>query len=534
MASAGYHDGRLDAAEREVVYCHSCAYEWHRDEYGLECPSCGSDITELVSLENDPRPALEDDSNDSDADSVHASETYRRVHDDEGDSDPEVADIDDHVDPNGFGHDQSTQVGEDAEHHDAHPRQSAERFLSIVSNIGMPLREVEGDGALMDRLREASRNGGGRVAWANDTSQGSVTFYTSNATFASGGNAPLGFEPFSSLFSSAFRDFGVQLTGEALQAAAAQGNGEGSGLGGNLAHILSLLNNGVHGDAVYSQEAFDGIVSVLMDANQQSSAAPPASEQGLANLPRKIIDEDLKSEDGNTECSICLDGMKVAEVTVSLPCNHSFHEGCAVAWLKEHNTCPVCRAPMEESARSRSAEELSQQQSQNQNESQNQRRGGQRHVPTPTDATGDEGEVQTGAAGSAQSASSTSQPALDNGLNSMPGVSVSSRPPNQSQTRLNEAMRLLSSQRGERDRSRGPSAGFSYDTSRLQRRSSMSPTGPRVAVGEGARSMRERSPSQSGRQTRSNRTGSGEEANTGAGAAMGWLRGRFVGGNGQQ
>ena len=35
--------------ERELVFCYACENEWHRDEHGLECPSCHSDIVEIVS-----------------------------------------------------------------------------------------------------------------------------------------------------------------------------------------------------------------------------------------------------------------------------------------------------------------------------------------------------------------------------------------------------------------------------------------------------------------------------------------------------
>lgn len=269
-----------------------------------------------------------------------------------------------------------------------------------------------------------------------------------------------------------------------------------------------------------------------MDAANTPSlgGAPPASDQGLADLPRRTVDEDLRNVEGNTDCTICIDGMKVGEVVVTLPCSHLFHEECVVLWLKQHNTCPVCRAPIEQSARRSTAEyrpgpqlQLRQllQHQQNDIEHQQLRQRGQLSAPTPSDALGD---------GPAQASSSSTNPSWDSQLAHTPPPFGSSRPPNQSQTRLNEAMRYLSSQQGERDGSQGPSAGFSYDTSQLQRRSSMSPTSPRVAVGEGGRSMRERSPSQSSR-----RTGSGEgdqSSNTGSGP-MRWLRGRFVGGGSQ-
>ena len=35
--------------QRELVYCHACASEWYRDQHGLNCPSCASEVVEIVS-----------------------------------------------------------------------------------------------------------------------------------------------------------------------------------------------------------------------------------------------------------------------------------------------------------------------------------------------------------------------------------------------------------------------------------------------------------------------------------------------------
>lgn len=49
MSSQDHHHGHLDATTgREVVYCHACSGEWYRNEHGLECQECGSEITEMV------------------------------------------------------------------------------------------------------------------------------------------------------------------------------------------------------------------------------------------------------------------------------------------------------------------------------------------------------------------------------------------------------------------------------------------------------------------------------------------------------
>jgi len=42
------------------------------------------------------------------------------------------------------------------------------------------------------------------------------------------------------------------------------------------------------------------------------------------------------------ECSICLEHTN-PEKDVKLSCNHTFHHKCAIQWLIENNTCPMCR-----------------------------------------------------------------------------------------------------------------------------------------------------------------------------------------------
>ena len=43
------------------------------------------------------------------------------------------------------------------------------------------------------------------------------------------------------------------------------------------------------------------------------------------------------------ECSICLVTYASGDVLCTLPCAHQFHKGCVCSWLKEHNSCPLCR-----------------------------------------------------------------------------------------------------------------------------------------------------------------------------------------------
>lgn len=112
---------------------------------------------------------------------------------------------------------------------------------------------------------------------------------------------------------------------------------------GNLLNTLFNPANMQHGDAVYSQEALDRIISQLMEQNQ-SNAPGPASAEAIAALPQKAITkEDLDETTGKADCSICMDEALIGSQVTYLPCDHWFHPDCIKAWLAEHDTCPHCR-----------------------------------------------------------------------------------------------------------------------------------------------------------------------------------------------
>jgi E3 ubiquitin-protein ligase RNF115/126 len=121
------------------------------------------------------------------------------------------------------------------------------------------------------------------------------------------------------------------------------------GFGRNSQEILSRVNpgNAMIGDVVFSQEALDRITAQLMEADLHASAAPPASPGAIDDLERRPVDWELLGPEGKVECSICTDEMRLYQRVVVLPREHWFHENCVVLWLEEHNTCPICRTPIE-------------------------------------------------------------------------------------------------------------------------------------------------------------------------------------------
>ena len=111
-------------------------------------------------------------------------------------------------------------------------------------------------------------------------------------------------------------------------------------------HIFAqLLNpaNAAHGDAVYTEEALDRVISQFMEAQNGSAAPGPASAAAIAALPRKEVDKSMMGSDGKAECSVCMDTVEIGDQVTVLPCCHWFHGECVGAWLKEHDTCPHCR-----------------------------------------------------------------------------------------------------------------------------------------------------------------------------------------------
>lgn len=329
-----------------------------------------------------------------------------------------------------------------------------------------------------------------------------------------------------------------------------------------LQELIGFLNpaHAVAGDAVYSQEALDRIISNLMEANPQSNAAPPASEGALEKLERRTVDKELLEKDSKTECPICIDDMKEGDTAVFLPCKHFFHEDCVVLWLKEHNTCPICRTAIEKHPESRNREPNQDNASrpgpsQGPNlfmgsfPSMNRPQG---DAPTSPDAESrqrardrpfgyDSDYRRPGMPGAAHSNlydHLPSPPHQTPGNEDDPQVRASrlfglghsrptvSRPPSQSQSRLNEVLRTVSAR--QRDRDEATTTG--YDTSRLQRRNSLSPTSPRTGMsGEPGSRVRQRSPSQSsGRWAASDREA---QRSSGSNGPLSWLRNRFSGGD---
>jgi hypothetical protein len=66
----------------------------------------------------------------------------------------------------------------------------------------------------------------------------------------------------------------------------------------------------------------------------------PAHE-GTPVVKDIIATKEILDQEGR--CSICLEEVEADTKIVQLPCLHWYDRSCAIAWLFEHGTCPMCR-----------------------------------------------------------------------------------------------------------------------------------------------------------------------------------------------
>ena len=60
----------------------------------------------------------------------------------------------------------------------------------------------------------------------------------------------------------------------------------------------------------------------------------------------KIEEKHCKKENNEIECPVCpvcTDDLTIGKDAMFMPCGHAFDPDCLKPWLRDHNTCPVCR-----------------------------------------------------------------------------------------------------------------------------------------------------------------------------------------------
>lgn len=87
------------------------------------------------------------------------------------------------------------------------------------------------------------------------------------------------------------------------------------------------------------------IIEEFLRNDPNRHGPPPASAESVNKLKEtKFCEESSHSK----ECTICQEDYKKDETILHLPCEHNFHKACVTEWLSRHNSCPVCRKPLDQ------------------------------------------------------------------------------------------------------------------------------------------------------------------------------------------
>ncbi|KAI0898538.1 hypothetical protein F4806DRAFT_364443 [Annulohypoxylon nitens] len=362
MASRNTH---LDATlGRDVVFCHRCRNEWYMDEHpdSLDCPRCHNDVTEIIEVNNDPRDS-DDDQSSPDLDHFRRHHRHHTNFDsDDEDEDPEESVF---HGPGGFFSHQTIYRSPERHNTGNSPRAAPEnadqiirRFTELLGDIGGPNMRSGPDTLFSSPPQRVTFQRFSGPGFTGGMS--SITISSTGRTRTDPNQGPtMGRDgSFRRILGDIMGgDMGPPQVARDGSSPANQNGSDGNGNGNGrqqdfslaLSQLIASLINPqmVHGDAVYSQEALDRIITNLMDSNPQSNAPAPASDESIAALPRKKLDEAMLGPELKGECTICIDEMAAGDEAVVLPCRHWFHEQCVTLWLKQHNTCPICRAPID-------------------------------------------------------------------------------------------------------------------------------------------------------------------------------------------
>ncbi|GAB7359196.1 hypothetical protein MBLNU230_g5263t1 [Neophaeotheca triangularis] len=378
----------------EIMYCHECENEWYRQDSGLTCPECRSDFTEVIEDGNDPRDPPEEVPEPGLA--WEGLRGHRPWGEEGGDGDGGL-----HWTLNGQGGMRATIRRDVTLGGDQQGQGQGQGFLGMFTPM---LQGLLGAGQQQAQQRtqqhqheegldegedgQQQGRGGGSTTHRHFSGPGFTMSYTTTTSggmtrggmmgggmMGGGGemNNP-GLQPrdannpqpmqgqpddLQNILNQMFMNIGAGPGADGHHhhhphhqhpPFAHGGGGGGPGMPfGNLFQLLGLpgggpLGGGQMGDAVFSQEALDRVISQLMEQHQSGNAPGPASRTAIDALHTKTLTpSDLDPATGKADCSICMEDVEVGgEVTV-LPCKHWFHRECVAAWLGEHDTCPQCR-----------------------------------------------------------------------------------------------------------------------------------------------------------------------------------------------
>ena len=102
--------------------------------------------------------------------------------------------------------------------------------------------------------------------------------------------------------------------------------------------VTSLINS------EYENDEIENILNYILNNDNNRYGSPPAAESEIKKLDKYILTKDkLKNFGPENTCSVCKEDFIIGNKMMDLPCKHYFHEECLMPWLKQHDSCPICR-----------------------------------------------------------------------------------------------------------------------------------------------------------------------------------------------
>lgn len=111
---------------------------------------------------------------------------------------------------------------------------------------------------------------------------------------------------------------------------------------GEQCFICHPINNLQDLEREFENQEVPNITINIADAVQRAMRGEEETVQNdVSRIPQ------YKAEATLEECGICLEKIRKRQKFRALPCTatvfHKFHSGCIDPWLRNNNTCPLCR-----------------------------------------------------------------------------------------------------------------------------------------------------------------------------------------------
>ena len=111
-----------------------------------------------------------------------------------------------------------------------------------------------------------------------------------------------------------------------------------------LAHVPGAAGGAASRHATLMNAIHAWASTALANANLGGATATSLADTELrktmfTNLPSR----EAADNESTTTCTICLEAFKGGEKISRPLCVHEFHAECLWHWMKDHDTCPVCR-----------------------------------------------------------------------------------------------------------------------------------------------------------------------------------------------